>query len=280
MNENHIRYTFLFQNNYYLCIIKLHVLHIVTKQFKYPRQVSIEVGRYTNFSGAFYIMIGIYKITNPKNKIYIGQSVNIEKRWKRYKQLCHSDLNGQHLLYRSFIKYGIQAHKFEVVHVCDKEMLNMLEKYYVDLYQSFNTKNGLNLKDGGGRPTFSDIARKKMSNSKKGRIVTAKTKALMSLAQKGKKHSEETKIKMSLAHKNISNETRLKMSNSQKNRESQSKETRLKKSYAKRKIILNTQTGIYYFGILEAAKSANISLSNLSKKIAGINKNNTDFIYV
>ena len=32
-------------------------------------------------------MIGIYKITNTKNeKSYIGQSTNIEERWKQHKQ--------------------------------------------------------------------------------------------------------------------------------------------------------------------------------------------------
>jgi len=31
-------------------------------------------------------MIGIYKITSPSNKVYIGQSINIEKRFKSYKR--------------------------------------------------------------------------------------------------------------------------------------------------------------------------------------------------
>jgi predicted GIY-YIG superfamily endonuclease len=31
--------------------------------------------------------IGIYKITSPSNKIYIGQSINIERRIKQYKLL-------------------------------------------------------------------------------------------------------------------------------------------------------------------------------------------------
>lgn len=30
-------------------------------------------------------MVGIYKITNPKGRIYIGQSVNIEQRKQNYK---------------------------------------------------------------------------------------------------------------------------------------------------------------------------------------------------
>ena len=44
--------------------------------------------------------IGIYKITNLINgKIYIGQSVNILKRWLSYKKL---NCKGQPKLYRSF----------------------------------------------------------------------------------------------------------------------------------------------------------------------------------
>ena len=80
---------------------------------------------------------------------------------------------------------------------------------------------------------------------------------------------------MSDAHKNISKETRLKMSISQKNRPMINRETKLKLSYSKRKIILNVENGIFYYGIKEAADSLNISLSNLSKKLVGINFNNT-----
>ena len=38
--------------------------------------------------------------------------------------------------------------------------------------------------------------------------------------------------------------------------------------------------GIFYYGIKEAADSLNISLSNLSKKLVGINFNNTQLKYV
>jgi group I intron endonuclease len=48
-------------------------------------------------------MVGIYKITNPKGKIYIGQSVDIEKR-KYYYQALHC--KKQTMLYNSIKKYG------------------------------------------------------------------------------------------------------------------------------------------------------------------------------
>ena len=50
-------------------------------------------------------------ITSPLNKIYIGQSINIENRWKQYKRLgCKKQIK----LYNSFIKYGVENHTFEI----------------------------------------------------------------------------------------------------------------------------------------------------------------------
>jgi predicted GIY-YIG superfamily endonuclease len=73
-------------------------------------------------------MIGIYKITNPKNKIYIGQSKNIEERWRGYKRL--KEKNGQRKLYFSFQKYGYENHKFEVLEEYLLEQLHEREIYW------------------------------------------------------------------------------------------------------------------------------------------------------
>ena len=49
---------------------------------------------------------GIYKITNLlNNKVYIGQSINIEERWKKHK--WHSLSVDSYPLYRAFNKYGL-----------------------------------------------------------------------------------------------------------------------------------------------------------------------------
>lgn len=85
-------------------------------------------------------MIGIYKITNSKRKIYIGQSVNIERRFKEYKR---SLAKGQVLLNRSFLKHGIESHKFEIICECEISELNNKERYYQLLYSAIG-KNGLN----------------------------------------------------------------------------------------------------------------------------------------
>ena len=77
-------------------------------------------------------MIGIYKITSPSNKVYIGQSNNIEKRFKQYSSLSQTKL--QKRLHYSFKKYGIKKHTFEIIEQCDVELLNERERYWQEYY--------------------------------------------------------------------------------------------------------------------------------------------------
>lgn len=109
-------------------------------------------------------MICIYKITNPKNKIYIGKTKNYHKRISQYKRLhCKS----QKLLYRSFLKYGVENHKFEIITECSFIDLPKYESYYIDLYDSIKT--GLNLRNSAdSNRSFSDELRKIFSEVKKG----------------------------------------------------------------------------------------------------------------
>ncbi len=124
-------------------------------------------------------MIGIYKITSPSGKVYIGQSINIEKRLIKYRNLHCKE---QTYLYNSLKKYGFDEHLFEVIIECQQEELNNLEIFYIDLYKSFNSKFGLNLREGGKGGKMSEETKQKLSILMKG-----KKHAL------GKKHSEEAK---------------------------------------------------------------------------------------
>ena len=108
---------------------------------------------------------GIYKITNPKGAIYIGQSKNVNERLTRYKKLqcCKS----QHLLYRSFLKYGVNNHNFEILVIGEypKDELNKLENEFILKFNSFrqNNKLGMNLTSGGDSIEYTDEIKKKMS---------------------------------------------------------------------------------------------------------------------
>ena len=89
-------------------------------------------------------MIGIYKITNLINgKVYIGQSIHIEIRWKEHKYS-----NDATPLHQAFNKYGIDNFKFEVVEECTIDELNELEIYYIQYFNSL-VPNGYNQQYGG-----------------------------------------------------------------------------------------------------------------------------------
>lgn len=83
---------------------------------------------------------GIYKIISPNGKIYIGQSIDIIRRWATYKKYrCSS----QPKLYNSFKKYGVENHNFEIIKECSKEDLNDLENHYIEFFNSYSIM-GLN----------------------------------------------------------------------------------------------------------------------------------------
>lgn len=114
-------------------------------------------------------MIGIYKITSPTNRVYIGQSVNIEKRWKDYNLL--KNCKPQIKLYRSLIKYGIINHKFEIIEECSIEQLNERERYWQDYYNVLGLM-GLNCilqktGDKSGKDSIERINNRSNKNKKK-----------------------------------------------------------------------------------------------------------------
>ena len=95
-------------------------------------------------------MTGIYKITNKANGMcYIGQSVNIEKRWRKHKS-AYGNPNAHeydYYLYRAMRKYGIDNFDFEVIEECSSDLLNDKEKYWIEKYDSY--RNGYNQTAGG-----------------------------------------------------------------------------------------------------------------------------------
>ena len=137
---------------------------------------------------------GIYKITNPSNNIYVGQSIDIIFRWNYYNKLrC----KGQTKLYNSLKKYGVENHKFEILCQCDRSELNNLEVYYIDLYQSFNTEMGLNLQSGGSVNKVSDETRAKMSASAKAKIITDEHMAKLKASRLGRVYTKGRRFKLS-----------------------------------------------------------------------------------
>lgn len=86
---------------------------------------------------------GIYKITNTiNNKVYIGQSSNIEERWKK-----HRYANDDFTIHKAIRKYGIENFTFSILEECSKEYLNDREVYWINYYNSL--EEGYNMIPGG-----------------------------------------------------------------------------------------------------------------------------------
>ena len=161
------------------------------------------------------LISGIYKITNPEGKIYIGCSKNIVKRKNDYKLL---KIKTQPLILESLYNHGWLNHIFEVLEYTMD--LKEREKYWIEKFDSFN--NGLNNNRGGGGPeTHTEETRKLISDkgkANKGKRINSHWKGKLkpeyvieaNKANKGKRinshwkgktRSEESKIKMSLSKK-------------------------------------------------------------------------------
>lgn len=96
-------------------------------------------------------MIGIYKITNKiNNKVYIGQSKNIEQRWKEHIRHSKDEYNkNKPYIHRAINKYGKDNFTFEVIEECRFEDLDEKERYYIAKYKSNEKDIGYNSTPGG-----------------------------------------------------------------------------------------------------------------------------------
>lgn len=103
-------------------------------------------------------MIGIYKITNKINgKSYIGQSVNIGKRWSHHLTVAYNDqyAKSQFYIHYALKKYGKENFSFEVIEECTRDELDEKEKYWIAYFDTYN--NGYNLTPGGDSSPGSKI---------------------------------------------------------------------------------------------------------------------------
>lgn len=83
---------------------------------------------------------GIYKITNIKTKeCYIGQAMHIKDRWIEHAKCgLGIDTPAGNKLYKAIQEFGLWNFSFEVLEVCPQNQLNEKEKYYIDLYSSYD----------------------------------------------------------------------------------------------------------------------------------------------
>lgn len=190
---------------------------------------------------------GIYKFTNKlKNKVYIGQAVNLRSRVRDHLKDYKKDKKNSHL-YNSIKKHGIENFQLEILieGKFTKNELDQMEIRFIELFKSNNSIFGYNLTAGGGGTSglkqslevikkriesrkwykHSEESKQKMSNSAKGFKHSEEQIKKIIESRKGYKHSQETKDKISKGNTNKkpSQETKDKISKAKKGK-SKSKE--------------------------------------------------------
>lgn len=93
---------------------------------------------------------GIYCITNIKNnKRYIGQSVNIKKRFYSHRYSLKKQIHINKHLQSAWNKYGRDNFKFEILKECSRDELNKYEIEFIKKYDTTNPQKGYNHELGG-----------------------------------------------------------------------------------------------------------------------------------
>lgn len=198
-------------------------------------------------------MIGIYKITSPNGRVYIGQSVNIENRFSHYKRL---DCKGQVKLFKSLKKHGCDAHTFEIIEECSVESLSDREGFWKDFYNTIS--KGLN-------------CRRVTSNDKSG-YDSPETVEKRASKQRGVKRPNVSGEK----HPNFGKV----MPKYLKDKISDFRKSQTGGLNHSSKLVLCLSTGIYYDSIIEASKAYDFTYKQLYSRLKGNVFNNTSLVLV
>lgn len=145
-------------------------------------------------------IICIYLIKNPTGRIYIGQTWDLNKRYK-------SGVSpSQRLLYRSYQKHGKENHTKQIIHQFIGEItqqdLDYWERRYIDLYKADGYEL-LNIREGGGNNGALSAETKELLRQRKNewiKLNPEKQKTITAAAcaaNVGSKRSEDTKRLMS-----------------------------------------------------------------------------------
>lgn len=206
---------------------------------------------------------GIYKITNTvNNKIYIGCASNIRTRINGHLYDLRKGVHKNDYLQKSWNKYGAEGFIFEMVEECIINNLHAREHYWVDKLNCLNKNIGYNIKptDPNGCSIHSEITIQKISN-----------------------HHKQNNIKPSIKCKEAGqayNNSELCKSNLVKARKKLKDVDFYKVHSVKRKQIKNIITGEIYESLRVASEILNIPKYELSRRILGKRKNNTNLIYL
>ena len=190
-------------------------------------------------------MIGIYGIHNLVNdKWYVGQSINIDLRWKHHRWALYNEYHyNTHLLY-SWSKYGADKFQFVVLEECGCDELNAKEIYWIDKLHALT--NGYNICEGGNSTRgckWTDVTKQKFAKNRLGELNPFY----------GKHHSKEWKTTFSNRQRGVNNHLY----------------GRYGKDHHRSKPVRCVETNIVYDGQREAERQTGINRNNICSCCGG-----------
>ena len=201
---------------------------------------------------------GIYKIINlVNNKIYVGCASNIRTRKNGHIYDLRKGIHKNDYLQKAWNKYGELNFKFEILELCNIEVLHEKEHFWVNYYNCLDRVIGYNLKPTApnGSSIHSEETREKLRQANKGK------KPSILCIQKLKERT------ISLEHKEVLKKSRTHIDFNIVNA-------------PKRKKVIDTITGQIYESLNYAAQLHNIPKARLSKYLLGTRTNKTNLKYL
>lgn len=220
------------------------------------------------------LLCGIYKITSPVGKVYIGQSKDFEKRFSDYRRgRCPQ----QRKLFNSLYKYGFINHTIDIIEICDIEDLDCRERYWQDFYNVKDRDLGLN------------CVLVACDDKKEEKLIVPRVEKLKEPNQAKKKMKELeiefNRFKLSVnKSKSLSGEEKQHLIDNFKEGDLQkrkilSKKTKLCKNTKRYIPVLDTQSGVFYNNLKEVCSLYNLNYGTMKQRLRGKLQNNTPFIF-
>lgn len=124
----------------------------------------------------------IYKIVTPSGKGYIGQTIQpVDKRWKQHIDAASREYKDNcKVLNRAIRKYGSKHCVVTILEECKDEELDTKEQQYIQTHNTM-VPHGMNIKFGGKTGKHNEISKKLISQSLLGRQVSNETRLKLSL---------------------------------------------------------------------------------------------------
>ena len=129
---------------------------------------------------------GIYTITSPSGRLYIGSATNFRKRWSTHRHALRAGTHHSEALQQAFNKYGAEGLVYAKIAFVARDDLIRREQEQIDSYPReflYNTNY--------------------IAASRAGVLHSSATRLKMSASQTGRKASQETLVKLSQAKFNV-----------------------------------------------------------------------------